>query len=113
MIEYNDILSLNYYKYNQPFTGSFKGMRYRIMHQEAQTDEAGTQISPECLLVVVWPEPFSYEETDRDLMTEKQFPFNEEGRIAAVDWLNERYENGQWTEGFTASMLRRYAAERR
>ena len=69
MIEYNDILSLNYYKYNQPFTGSCKGMRYRITHQEAQTDEAGTEISPESLLVVVWPEPFSYEETDRDLMS--------------------------------------------
>lgn len=88
-------------------------MRYRLVHQQAQTDEEGAETVPECLLAEIWPEPFAYEETDRDLMTGKQFPFNEEGRIAAVDWLNERYENGQWTQGFTASMLRRYAAERR
>jgi hypothetical protein len=113
MIEYKDILSFNYYTYNQPFTGSYKGMRYRLVHQQAQTDEEGVEIAAECLLAEIWPEPFAYEETDRDLMTGKQFPFNEEGRIAAVDWLNERYENGQWTQGFTASMLRRYAAERR
>ncbi len=112
MIEYKDILSFSYYKYKQPFTGSYKGMRYRIIYQEAQKDENGTETAPDCLLAVVWPEPFSYEETDPDLMTEKSFPFSEEGRKAVVDWLNERYENGQWTEGFTASMLRRYTAER-
>ena len=112
MIEYKDILSFAFYKYDQPFSGSYHGMRYRIVHLPAQTDEDGIQTAEECLQAVIWPEPFAFEQTDPDLMTEKHFPFDEEGRRAAVDWLNERYENGQWTEGFTASMLRRYAAER-
>jgi hypothetical protein len=112
MIEYKDVLSFSFYKYNQPFTGSYKGMRYRIVRQPAMEDENGAEISPECLQVIIWPEPFAFEETDLDLMTEKRFPFSEEGRIQAVDWLNERHINGQWTEGFTASMLRRYAANK-
>ena len=32
MITSDDILSLNFYNYGNPFTGSYQGMRYRIIN---------------------------------------------------------------------------------
>ena len=34
MITSDDILSLNFYNYGNPFTGSYQGMRYRIIKQK-------------------------------------------------------------------------------
>ena len=30
MVEYKDVLNLGYYEYGEAFTGSYKGLRYRI-----------------------------------------------------------------------------------
>ena len=54
MIEEKDILSLNYYRYNQPFSGSFQGMRYRIIRVPDQKDEDGNVTEPEMLEAVIW-----------------------------------------------------------
>ena len=40
-----------------------------------------------------WPEPFSYENTDDEKKLTKEFPFSEDGKLAAVDWFNEQYES--------------------
>ena len=81
MIDPKDILSLNFYTYNKPFTGSDTGMRYRIIKDG------------DSFRVWVWPEPYSFEATAADLMTEHTEPFSEEGRIAVVNWLNEERRN--------------------
>ena len=39
MITSDDILSLNFYNYGNPFTGSYQGMRYRIIKQKEAKDE--------------------------------------------------------------------------
>ena len=54
MIDKNDILSFAHYKKGRPFTGSFKGMRYRIVMEKA-ADEDDT----DKFRVDTWPEPNS------------------------------------------------------
>ena len=81
MITSDDILSLNFYNYGNPFTGSYQGMRYRIIKQKEAKDEEGNILKEEGLLAVIWPEPFAYEKTADDLKTTQLFPFSEEGRI--------------------------------
>lgn len=105
MITSDDILSLNFYNYGNPFTGSYQGMRYRIIKQKEKKDEEGTILKEEGLLATIWPEPFAYEKTADDLKTTQLFPFIEEGRIQVVGWLNTSWEKGEWRPGFTASEL--------
>lgn len=111
MISNEDILSLNYYNYGNPFTGSFQGMRYRIIRQKEKKDEEGNTVWPEGLLVTLWPEPFSYEKTEDVLKISRLFPFSEEGKQQAVVWMNESWEAGEWKMGFTASGLRKHVKE--
>ena len=106
MISYEDILSLNFYGYGQPFTGSYKGMRYRILLQKEAKDEEGNVVTEKGLIAVIWPEPYAFEKTDDAYKVTKVFPFTEEGRQALVDWLNASHEQGEWTEGFTLSQLK-------
>ena len=105
MITSDDILSLNFYNYGNPFTGSYQGMRYRIIKQKEAKDEEGNILKEEGLLAVIWPEPFAYEKTQDALKTTQLFPFSEEGRIQIVGWLNTSWEQGEWRPGFTASEL--------
>ncbi|KIR01821.1 hypothetical protein P261_00635 [Lachnospiraceae bacterium TWA4] len=73
-------ISLNFVK-KEPFTGSYKGMRYRLHKGE---DE---------IVTTVWPEPFCYEKTADELKTVKKFELTPEGKEEAVKWLNEEYES--------------------
>ena len=86
MITSDDILSLNFYNYGNPFTGSYQGMRYRIIKQKEAKDEG--------LLAVIWPEPFAYEKTQDALKTTQLFPFSEEGKAQVIEWLNASWEEG-------------------
>lgn len=105
MITSDDILSLNFYNYGNPFTGSYQGMRYRIIKQKEAKDEEGNILKEEGLLAAIWPEPFAYEKTADALKTTQLFPFSEEGKKQVIEWLNASWENGQWKPGFTASEL--------
>ncbi len=107
MIEEKDILSLNYYRYNQPFSGSFQGMRYRIIRVPDQKDEDGNVTEPEMLEAVIWPEPFSFEKTADELKTSRRFPFTEEGHAQVTAWLNAEHEKGDYHPGFTLSELKK------
>jgi hypothetical protein len=95
MITNEDILSLNYYNYGNPFTGSFRGMRYRIIKQKETRNEEGAIVTEGGLLVTVWPEPFAFDKTDESLKVSRLFPFDEEGKSQAVAWLNEEHERRQ------------------
>lgn len=83
MIGSKDILSLNFYKKEQ-FTGSYRGMRYCIKKvSENETD---------LFRVTFWPGPYCYDATDESRKTSAVFPFTEEGKQQAVDYLNEQWE---------------------
>ena len=72
-------ISIQYIK-KDDFTGSFKGMRYRLS-KTAEGMEA-----------VIWPGPYNYIKTPEQKKQRKQFPLTIEGKEEAVAWLNKQYE---------------------
>ena len=79
MLKRSDFLALGFYK-KEKFTGSDAGMRFRV---EKDGDE---------LLVTIWPEPFSFDNTPDEQKQCARFPFGEEGLCDAVEWLNRQHE---------------------
>ena len=69
-IEKKDLLPLGFLK-KSPYTGSFKGIRYRIEKQEEGEGKS--------LLVYSWPEPYAFLHTPEEEKEKKSFPFSEEG----------------------------------
>ena len=80
------------------FTGSYKGMRYRLKKETApcgdQEDENDEKKEQEVIRAVIWPEPFSFASTPDEKKEQADFPFDKEGRQKAIQWLNEKYEEG-------------------
>lgn len=76
-----DLLSLNFYK-KLPFTGSEKGIRYKI-----EKNEEGM------LTAWIWPEPFAFNETEDALKTSRIFDFSENGLEEITTWINEAAHN--------------------
>lgn len=85
MITPEDILNLNFYK-KEKFTGSYKGMRYRI--QKDHEEESDHDI----FRATYWPGPYNFAVTDDSLKSSATFPFTEDGKLQVVDWLNENWE---------------------
>lgn len=102
-VKIEDILPYNFFQYGSPFIGECKGMHFRIArsplenvvfnHDPHKNDEA-------LFDVCVWRGPFNYEKTDQEKI-QITFPFTEEGRLQAIDWINERYLERVdfWAEG--------------
>lgn len=88
MIDRSQILSFSHYKKGKAYTGSQKGMRYRIQKKETEGEAK--------FYVWVWPEPFCFEKTDKEQLTETQFPFSEEGYEQVMAFLNSQYESRDW-----------------
>lgn len=90
MVERDTILSFNFYTYGKPFTGSDKGKRYRIVKEERELPaEEGEEPRKEKYFdVCVWPEPFSYDNTEEEKKIRKNFTFSEKGLEEALDFIN-------------------------
>lgn len=73
---------LQFFK-KEAYTGSMKGMRYRIKKEE------------EGLEVTVYPQPYCYEATPDEKKTKTVFSFSEEGREQALEWINEQFTEKQ------------------
>lgn len=98
-----DILGFNFFQYGTPFFGECGGMRFRIArnplenvvynHDPHKNDGAFFDVT-------VWRGPLNYDKTEQEKISTK-LPFTEEGRVEAVTWLNERYEErvDYWGEG--------------
>lgn len=89
MIERQDILSMEYLKKTE-FTGSHRGMRYRL--------EGVTAGEEKKLRVTVWPEPFNFFTTPEEEKESAEFSFDEDGVVEAVAWMNGRLsaEKDRW-----------------
>ena len=90
-VDIKDVLSFNYYTYKQPFTGSDKGKRYRIVRFEKEIPgEEGMESSKELVFqAALWKDYLSYENTPKEEMLVKEFEFSPEGLKEVVDWINE------------------------
>ena len=83
----SDWMPLNYFTYGKPFTGSIRNLSYRIIREEKTIDEAKYAL----LQVSVWPGPFSFGKTPEEKKLVQSFPFDEEGRAAALEWVNNTF----------------------
>lgn len=72
-------ISIQYIK-KDDFTGSYKGMRYRLSR------------SGDGMEVVIWPGPYNFIKTPEQKKQRKNFDLTIEGKEEAVRWLNKQYE---------------------
>lgn len=82
MLKKETFVPIQFFK-KEAYTGSMKGMRYRINKEE------------DGLLVTVYPQPYCYEATPDEKKTKAVFPFSEEGREQALEWINEQFTEKQ------------------
>jgi hypothetical protein len=101
-IELSSFFNLTHYEYGEAYFGSHKGMRYRLAREPLENvffikkEDRG----PATLMATVWPEPYAYANTDKELMTSENFEVSKEGFEAAVAWINDQYESrkSEWTK---------------
>lgn len=79
MLNKDTFVPIQFFK-KEAYTGSMKGMRYRVTKEEEEFS------------AVVYPEPYCYEATPEEKKIRAAFPFTEEGRKQVVDWINGQYE---------------------
>ncbi|MBS4900455.1 MAG: hypothetical protein KHZ87_06840 [Clostridiales bacterium] len=85
-----DIMPLSFFKYKGIFTGQQGVMRYLIKKSDKVTDYTAEDM----LFVEVWPGPYRSDVVKDELKIARTFPFDDEGRLEAIRWLNEMYEKG-------------------
>jgi hypothetical protein len=82
MIEDKDILPYNFFAYKGIYTGQCNGRRYRIWRDGEKPDFV--------LRACVWDGPLASDYVEEDKKTYAEFASSEEGRLQAIDWLNEQ-----------------------
>ncbi len=94
-IEASGFFNLMHYEYGEAYFGSHKGMRYRLARDPLFNVKfvPPSEREPATLMATVWPEPYAYGCTDKELMTSEHFEVSEEGLQAAVAWINKQYED--------------------
>jgi len=90
-LSYNDALNMNYYK-KTSFSGWMKGMRFLLKKEELPVED-GEESKPPIFHAWVWPGPYIFSMTPEDKKTDETFPFTEEGRRSAVDWINAQLQD--------------------
>jgi hypothetical protein len=98
-IEKSTFFNLKHYEYGEAFFGSYKGMRYRLAREPLE-NVFFTPIeerNPESrLMATVWPEPYSYFDTEDEKKISEKFEITEEGFEEAIAWINAQFESGNW-----------------
>lgn len=82
MINAEDILSLEFLKKADCYTGCKEGLRYRLKKLQK---EDGT-----VLQAAAWPEPFNFFKTPEEKKSYCEFDFSDEGIADAIRWLNQK-----------------------
>ncbi len=95
MIQRKDLFAVAYYK-KAVFTGSDKGMCYRI--ERVENDDG------EHFKATAWEGPYNYETTPDEKKTSHLEEFSEEGLFASAEWLNEQQKSVPSTGNFKATL---------
>ncbi len=99
-IEKQTFFNLRHYEYGEAFFGSYKGMRYRLAREPLENVffTPVDQRDPEArLMATVWPEPYSYFDTEDEKKISEKFEITEEGFEEAIAWINAQFESGNWS----------------
>ncbi|MFR1832935.1 MAG: hypothetical protein ACLSX5_07240 [Lachnospiraceae bacterium] len=91
MLDRSEFMPIAYLK-KAKFTGSFKGMRFRMEMASRQVESGEESREETGLLTSSWPEPYSFDATKPEFIRQEWFSFDEEGIKQGVHWLNEVYE---------------------
>lgn len=87
MIERNALYHVPYYE-KAPFTGSYRGMRYKL-------EKIDREDNAPALRATIWPGPFCFDATPEEKKEAEFFDFSDDGIAAACDWLNRKYSAGE------------------
>lgn len=82
MITCDEVLNLNYYK-KTSYTGWTEDMRFLIRREAPEEGEPFFH-------VFAWQGPFIFDLVEDSKKIDASFPFTEEGKAQAVDWLNRQ-----------------------
>ena len=89
---------IKYYWHGFAYTGSFKGMRFRI-HRDPMIDlykkeNEQFQYDPNARIVAhVYPDERCFEKTDPRFISSVRYPFTDEGLEMVRAWVNLNYED--------------------
>ena len=86
MLTRMQLFPLNFYK-KQKFTGSIGKMNFRLEKKEIEVDEGEKKV---IFRSSIWKGPFCYDVTKKEEITEKDFPFSEDGMNEVIDYFNEQ-----------------------
>ena len=90
MLKKGDLLNIGYYDYGSYFTGSLKGLRFRLGRDPLEKvnftpkDKRGEAK----LKLTVWPEPFSFDHTEDNKKRDYYFEYDNKGLDAVIKFLN-------------------------
>ena len=83
MLSYDDALNMNYYKKTH-YTGWMEGMRFLIRKETVEEEDI--------FHAFAWPGLYIFDLTPDEKKQDATFPFTEDGRRLAVDWINQTFE---------------------
>ena len=89
MLTNQEVLNMNYYK-KTSYTGWMGGMRFLIKREQPKSEE-GEEPKDPLFHVWVWPGPYIFDLTPAEKKFSACFPFTEDGKSQAVDWINAQY----------------------
>ena len=81
MIDEKEILPFNFFSYGGVYSGDHNGMRYMIKRTGKKPDFT--------LNALVWRGPYASSAVNADDITKKEFEYSEEGRTAAIEWIQK------------------------
>lgn len=84
MIDENEIMPFNFFKYGGVYSGEHKGMRYMIKRVGEKPDYM--------FMVMCWQGPYASTAVESDMITSSEFEFSDDGRLKAISWLKSQYD---------------------
>lgn len=109
VVESKDLYLLEHYEYGEAFYGSVGGMNYRLnrnpmKHVKFAPVEEKMKAT---LIAYVWPGPKCFAKTPEEAIVSKEFPYSNEGKEEAAEWISNQYETrkAEWDEVVSKGLL--------
>ncbi len=102
VVKTEDLYLLSHYEYGEAFYGSVGGMNYRMNRNPMKHVKFAPleEKMNATLIVYIWPGPYCFAKTDPEKMVTKEFPYSDEGKEQAAEFISEQYESRirEWRE---------------